>query len=210
MTARRRPSFDGVAGYYWSANMHGRRQPERCRPSRHRRTRSMCSGVDAAPRPRLHAPTTGVRAGRDAVVLSYSLLAAAIRRRPGIVGRTVQIDGKPYTVIGVMPAAVRVCRSVQLQGRPVGAAADRSRERHGNRRVGGHTMSSRRPADAGGMSYEKAQADLDIIDAPARIGTSGDESLEQGRRLVEMRRSSTTRWRDRRCSSSWRRWPWCS
>jgi putative ABC transport system permease protein len=40
-----------------------------------------------------------------AVVLSYGLWQSAFARDPGVLGRAISLNGKPYTVIGVMPRA---------------------------------------------------------------------------------------------------------
>jgi putative ABC transport system permease protein len=44
------------------------------------------------------------KAGSHVVVLSHSLWQSRFKSDPGIVGRVVTLDGKSYTVVGVMPA----------------------------------------------------------------------------------------------------------
>jgi putative ABC transport system permease protein len=43
------------------------------------------------------------RSGGDVVVLTHGLWTRAFGRDPAIVGRTITLDRKPYTVVGVMP-----------------------------------------------------------------------------------------------------------
>src|SRR5215471_8055255 len=56
-----------------------------------------------------------VQPGKDqVVVLSHRLWMTRFGGDQGAVGRNVQLDGKPYTVIGVMPASLRYPQSVEL------------------------------------------------------------------------------------------------
>ena len=44
--------------------------------------------------------------GADAVIiLSHALLAAALGGAPGVVGQSLTLDGRAYTVVGVMPCS---------------------------------------------------------------------------------------------------------
>jgi predicted permease len=53
--------------------------------------------------------------GASAIVISYPLWQAQFAGDAGILGRTVSLDGSPYTIIGVMPAAFYFpTRDVQL------------------------------------------------------------------------------------------------
>ena len=48
-------------------------------------------------------PGDGGPAGEDVVVLAHGLWERRYAGDPGVVGRTIPIDGVPHTVIGVMP-----------------------------------------------------------------------------------------------------------
>src|SRR5919201_1569227 len=43
------------------------------------------------------------RTAAKVIVLSHGLWTRAFGRDPGIVGRTIQLDGETYSVVGVMP-----------------------------------------------------------------------------------------------------------
>jgi putative ABC transport system permease protein len=53
---------------------------------------------------RLFSPQEDVAGAGDFVVLSSALWKGRYGADRGIVGKTIQLDGKPYTVVGVMPA----------------------------------------------------------------------------------------------------------
>lgn len=42
--------------------------------------------------------------GPPAIIVSHSLWTRALGRNPGVLGRTLRLDDRPYTVVGVMPA----------------------------------------------------------------------------------------------------------
>ena len=55
----------------------------------------------------------------NVVVLSYSLWSGALRRDPGVIGRAILLDRKPYTVVGIMPQSFEFPpRGMQLNGEP--------------------------------------------------------------------------------------------
>ncbi len=56
---------------------------------------------------RVHAPTDDVPGAPSAVVIAEGLWQRAFGRDSGIIGRTVRIDGKPSTIVGVMPPGFR-------------------------------------------------------------------------------------------------------
>ncbi|HEY6783619.1 MAG TPA: ABC transporter permease, partial [Gemmatimonadales bacterium] len=46
-------------------------------------------------------------AGPNVAIISHEIWQSALGGAPGIVGQPIQIDGSPYTVVGVMPAGFR-------------------------------------------------------------------------------------------------------
>ena len=52
-------------------------------------------------------PVEDVGGGPDLTVLSYALWQRIFNGDPKIIGRTIRLRGAPFTVVGVMPAAVR-------------------------------------------------------------------------------------------------------
>jgi putative ABC transport system permease protein len=70
--------------------------------------------------------------GKDhVVVLSHRLWAAQFGSDPGIVGKSLTLNGEPYTVIGVMPARSAFDRSFNQLWRPLAfRASERTRNFH--------------------------------------------------------------------------------
>ena len=95
--------FDAMAAYdYWSANLTGGDQPERIQAYRVSPGFFSLVGVPVSVG-REFGPGEDVP-GRDrSVVLGRGLWERRFGADPGIVGRTVQIEGHAYTVIGVGP-----------------------------------------------------------------------------------------------------------
>src|SRR5262249_51447129 len=53
--------------------------------------------------------------GKDRVaVLSYALWNSRYAGDPGVIGRNIELQGKQYTIIGVMPPGFRFTREAQL------------------------------------------------------------------------------------------------
>ena len=52
--------------------------------------------------------------GAPVIVLAHSLWARDFAADPEIIGRTVELDGKPYSVVGVMPANFRFPRNAEF------------------------------------------------------------------------------------------------
>ncbi len=96
-------SFERVSAYqYWSANLTGADAPERLQAYRVTSDTFDLLGTPALiGRPLQegdgdpHAP--------DVVVLSYGLWQRRFAADPGVVGRLINLDGRSYDVIGVMP-----------------------------------------------------------------------------------------------------------
>ena len=102
---RKARSFDDVAAYaYWSANFTGGDVPERVQAYRVTANTFSLLGV-----PPLIGRTLTARDGMpgapNVVIISHGLWERRFGAERSAIGRPVQIDGQPYTVVGVMPSA---------------------------------------------------------------------------------------------------------
>jgi predicted permease len=90
----------------WQPTLTGRGEPERLEGQRVSADFFDVLGVD----PRIGAgldPAEDRAGGADQVVLSHDLWTARFDANPEVVGRTVELDGVPYEVAGVMPPGFR-------------------------------------------------------------------------------------------------------
>jgi putative ABC transport system permease protein len=88
-----------------SVNLGASARPSACRRSRSPPTCSTCS----ARRPRWAAASAREeRAGTGASPVSDALWRRRFARDPGVVGRTVSVDGEPFEVVGVLPRGFRL------------------------------------------------------------------------------------------------------
>ena len=110
----------------------------------------------------------------DVAVLSYTVWRTNFGGRANVIGQTLQLDGKPYTCIGVMPAGFRyplsALRAIYTPLQPDPAWA-KSRGSHWLRTVG-----RLKP----GMTAAQAQADLNNV--MANLGRAYPDT-DDGRRL---------------------------
>jgi putative ABC transport system permease protein len=117
---------------------------------------------------RAFAPDEGAE-GRDAlVILSYGLWQRRFAGDPLVVGRTIYLDGRPITVIGVMPADMRL---FVRRGSLSGKAPDLWRpfafgEQH--RQARGRYMSAIARLKPG-VGVEEAQAQLSTIASALQV-----------------------------------------
>jgi putative ABC transport system permease protein len=98
-------TLDGIAVYgTGDATLAGSGVPERIRVSR--ATPSLTRVLQTSPSlGRWFTEEEGTPGAGQVAVLSHGLWSRRYGRDPGIVGRTLTIDGVPTTVVGVMPAA---------------------------------------------------------------------------------------------------------
>jgi predicted permease len=118
-------------------------------------------GVSAA-RGRTFTEDEGVY-GKDAeVVLSDSLWKQDYASNPGAVGRKVRVDGKPQTIIGVMPPGFRFGTSKAQVWTPMAFSDDDKKptQRHGNNM----SMMARLRPDA---TIAEAQSQVDAVNKHA-------------------------------------------
>ncbi|HEU4408903.1 MAG TPA: ABC transporter permease [Polyangiaceae bacterium] len=100
--------------------------------------------------------------GRDqVVVLSDGLFRRRFNSDPGVIGRTVTLDGKPYQIVGVMPPSFRMPVDLRSSGPPdLWVPAAFSGE--GARRRDWHSWNLLGRL-APGVSLAAARADLDAV-----------------------------------------------
>jgi putative ABC transport system permease protein len=108
-----------------SVNIAGSDRPERVRLLES--TSEMFAVLGVPPRLGRAFTREEETAGRDAVVLlAYDFWRAAFAADPGVVGRTVALDGVPHVVIGVLPPEVTAFDEAQLW-RPLALGVDTRR-----------------------------------------------------------------------------------
>ncbi len=91
----------------WGVNLTGQGQPQRLNGSRVTPDFFATYGVPAALGRAIQPPAAGTAPRENEVVLSHSLWQSVFGGDPGVVGRTVQLNGEAYSVIGVMPRDFR-------------------------------------------------------------------------------------------------------
>lgn len=95
-------SFAGMAGFNNTAmNLVGREEPRRVEAARVTRDLFEVLGVPPA-RGRAFQPDADTPGERN-VVLSHGLWETELGGDPDVIGTTVELDGTPYEVIGIMP-----------------------------------------------------------------------------------------------------------
>ncbi|HKG95978.1 MAG TPA: ABC transporter permease, partial [Gemmatimonadaceae bacterium] len=153
--------FDHVgAAESWGANLTGGDRPESVRGLRITPDLLRALGV----RPQLGRLLLDEEdePGRDhAVVLGHGLWQRRFAGDPGVVGRTVQVNGEPYTVVGVMPRGFEFPPPFWAAGsemwRPL-ALGPRAAER------GGWSLRVFARLEPG-ASLDRARAEVDAINA---------------------------------------------
>ena len=97
-------TIDAIGGWVGNSPMtlSGRGDPERIRVTPV--TPSLFPMLAVRPHiGRLFAPTEGVRDSSDVALLSFGLWQSRFGGSPDVLGQTVQLDDRPFTVVGVMP-----------------------------------------------------------------------------------------------------------
>jgi predicted permease len=124
---------------------------------------------------------------RDAAVISYGLWQSQFGADPSVLGRTVHLDGRPHTIIGVMPRAFYFpTREVQLWTRL--AFEDQDYANRTNTYI--HGVARLKP----GVTFEQARADLEVI--AARLAHDYPETnAETGISFFAMRENLSPRFR---------------
>jgi putative ABC transport system permease protein len=160
---REQQSFDGVAAYVARpAELSGNAAPVRIDVTKVSSNLFDVLGV----RPMLGRPFTEAedRPGVDVAVLSYDLWERQLGADRSIVCRTITLDRRPYTVVGVMPPGFGFpMRGSGFNARPAAAwvpmaFTDRQLQVRGNERI--HNVVGRLKT---GTSIDEARAELEIL-----------------------------------------------
>lgn len=92
------------------------------------------------------------------IIVSYGLWQRLFDGNPGAIGRSLALDGKPYTIVGITPAGFRVNEDAADVFTPLGqdpSPSMQNRDRH----PGIQVLARLRP----GVKLAQAQADLAVI-----------------------------------------------
>jgi putative ABC transport system permease protein len=97
-------SIEDVAAYaYWSANVSGEAVPERAQAYRVTANTFALLGVQPL-LGRTFVEADGRPGAPDVAIISHGLWVRRFASDPHLVGREIRLDGRPYTIVGVMPA----------------------------------------------------------------------------------------------------------
>ena len=160
---REQQSFDGIAAYApRPAELSGTAAPVRIDVSKVSSNLFDVLGI----RPMLGRPFTEQedRPGVDVAVLSYDLWETRLGADRSIVGRTIALDRRPYTVVGVMPPGFSFpLRGPGFNARPAAAWVPmaftaQQLQARGNERI--HGVVGRLKT---GTSIEEARAELEVL-----------------------------------------------
>jgi predicted permease len=102
---------------------------------------------------RTFLPEEDVPNGPKVVVLSHSLWKRRFGGDPALIGKSVTLNGEPYTVVGIMPAGFRYPATAELWT-PVGIDPA-NREKANYLEISGRLKE--------GVTLEKAQAEMDLL-----------------------------------------------
>ncbi len=164
------PSLSDIAGYTTAAVNLAVGEPERVRSAIVTGNFFTTLGASAQ-LGRTFGPADGAEAG-DRVVLSHALWQRQFGGTDDVVGRTIRISGRPYTVIGVMPAAFRMpldyreerpvelFRLLMYTPRDAEAWGDRSYYIVGRLQAAATTAAVDREMDRAHQSWQAEVADL--------------------------------------------------
>jgi len=182
--ARDQQSFTGVAAYTNTLfELSGGSAPARIDVAKI--SANLFSVLDVVPALGRGITPDEDRPGVDVVVLSWGLWQAQYQGDPAIVGKTVMLDRRPYTVIGVMPATFAFPRRGPVANSkpasawvPMGFRPAQLQVR-GNELI--HSVVARLKD---GTSVDNARAELRVI--ARRIGEQYVPAPGKGRPALEM------------------------
>jgi putative ABC transport system permease protein len=132
---------------------------------------------------RTFLPGEQLEHGGDVAVLSYALWERSFGKNPSIVGGKISLDGKPYTVIGVLPPGFRSL-PVRLVHRASDIYRPLSRDFGDDMRGGRHLRAIARLKP--GVSLARAQQEMNTIARRLELAYP-EEDQGHGVRVVGMR-----------------------
>jgi putative ABC transport system permease protein len=148
-------SFDDMAALsFWSANLSGEEEPERVQAFNVTPSFFEVLGVPAA-RGRTFLQEDGVSGSDNVVVLSHGLWQRRFNSDPEILGRTIAVNAKSYTVVGIMPPNFQFYRPGDLWAPLVFSPQEANRRTLGNLIV----VARLKPT----VSFQQAHAEMKSI-----------------------------------------------
>jgi predicted permease len=175
--------FENVVAYeHWDPSIAGNFEPEQVPGMR------VSDGYFALMRGRplvgrVFLPEEQVEGREKVIVLSYDFWQRKFHGDPTAVGRTIEIYGRPYTIVGVMPASFR-----SLPASLVGKPAELYRpvaEKHADKdRASRHLRAIARLKP--GVSVAQAQAELNLL-TRRQAADHPDSNKGRGVRVVKLR-----------------------
>src|SRR5262245_47473438 len=182
--ARDQQSFTGVAAYTSTVfELSGGSAPARIDVAKV--SANLFSILDVTPALGRSFTRDEDRPDVDVVVLSWGLWQAQYQGDPSIVGKTVTLDRRPYTVVGVMPATFAFPRRGPVaNSRPASAWVPMG-FRPAQLQVRGNELNHSVVARLkNGISIDKARAELSVVSR--RIADHYTPPVRNGRPAIEM------------------------
>ena len=121
----------------------------------------------------LFSPRDDERGGPAVALLSHSLWARRFAADPAVVGRTIVIDSRPFTIAGVLPSSFRLASFARDTEIWLPFSQDPFVDRRYARAVHSMAVIGRLRADA---TVARAQADLDLVAAHLRQAHPDDDA----------------------------------
>jgi predicted permease len=164
-------TFSEMGAYYTrDYNLTGLDRPERLEAAKV--TASLWSVLGVAPRiGRVFGPEAERWGQHRSVVLSDALWQRHFGGDPGVIGRTVLLDGEAFTVTGVMPATFRFPAARTEIWTPVSFPPGDSMETRSNRFV--NILARLKP----GVGVAQADADMAVVAAQVSRGVSENAGM---------------------------------
>jgi len=146
-------TLERMGGYFLaSANIAGGEQPERVAAARVTAGTLEVTGVRAI-LGRTFVPNDNDPAAPPAAILSYATWRDQFRADSGVVGKDVRVNGRPHTIVGVMPDGFEFPRTLTRLWLPIQTATDTLRPGQGP----GLTVVGRLRDN---VEYDRAQAEF--------------------------------------------------